>query len=154
MYTQWTCHGCSGQNTLQIGADGESRLDPSVVYLLATTTTWQASTDADTSWNFPQACHHLTWACPDLAWACPHLTWACPELDREGSGDAGHGSLHEGCVHAVWCERDFEQLAEIAASYKADWEPEAASGRRALEVFWRCPAALWGPSTANSSQVS
>ena len=103
MYTQWTCHGFSGQNTLQIGADGESRLDPSVVYLLATTTTWQVST-----------CRHrhilelfsglppldlglpplgLTWACPHLTWACPHLTWACKP--RAGPGDAGYGSLHE-----------------------------------------------------------
>ena len=35
-------------------------------------------------------------------------------------------------------------------------EPEAPSGRRVLGVFWRCPAALWGPlaSTPNPTQVS
>ena len=37
---------------------------------------------------------NLAWASPHLTWACPHWTWACPELDPEGSGDAGHGSLH------------------------------------------------------------
>ena len=37
----------------------------------------------------------------NLTWACPHWTWACPELDQEGSGDAGHGSLHpERCSFA------------------------------------------------------
>ena len=39
-------------------------------------------------------------------------------------------------------------------TYRADWEPEAASGRRALGVFWGCPAALLGPSTPNPTQVS
>ena len=39
-------------------------------------------------------------------------------------------------------------------SYRADWEPAATSGRRALGVFWRCPAVLWGPSTPNPTQVS
>ena len=39
-------------------------------------------------------------------------------------------------------------------SYRADWEPEAPSGRRVLGVFWRCPAVLWGPSTPNPTQVS
>ena len=39
MYTQWKCHECSGQNTLQIGAGEIQSLDLSVVYLLATTTT-------------------------------------------------------------------------------------------------------------------
>ena len=37
---------------------------------------------------------------------------------------------------------------------RVDWEPAAASGRRVLGVSWRCPAALWGPSTPNPSQVS
>ena len=39
-------------------------------------------------------------------------------------------------------------------AYRADWEPEASSGRRVLGVFWRCPAVLWGPSTPNPTQVS
>merc|ERR1712185_268132 len=39
-------------------------------------------------------------------------------------------------------------------TYRADWEPAATSGRRALGVFWRCPAVLWGPSTPNPTQVS
>ena len=30
------------------------------------------------------------------------------------------------------------------ATYRADWEPAATSGRHALGVFWRCPAVLWG----------
>ena len=38
--------------------------------------------------------------------------------------------------------------------YRADWEPAATSGRRALGLFWRCPAVLWGPSTPNPTQVS
>ena len=39
-------------------------------------------------------------------------------------------------------------------AYRADWEPEAASGRRALGVSWGCSAALWGPSTPNPTRVS
>ena len=42
-------------------------------------------------------------------------------------------------------------------SYRADWEPEAASGKCMTGVpgvFWRCPAVLWGPSTPNPTQVS
>ena len=38
--------------------------------------------------------------------------------------------------------------------YRADWEPTAASGRRALRVSWGFSAGLWGPSTLSSTQVS
>ena len=38
--------------------------------------------------------------------------------------------------------------------YRADWEPEATSGRRALGVFWRYSAVLWGPSTSNPTLIS
>ena len=38
--------------------------------------------------------------------------------------------------------------------YRANWEPAASSGRRALGVFWRCPAVLWGLSTPTPTQVS
>ena len=59
--------------------------------------------------------------------------------------------------------RDLSQAApvlrcsEVSSSegrYRADWEPAATSGRRALGVFWRCPAVLWGPSTPNPTQIS
>ena len=42
----------------------------------------------------------------------------------------------------------------LLAPYRADWEPEAPSGRRALSVFWRCSAVLWGSSTLNPTQIS
>ena len=42
----------------------------------------------------------------------------------------------------------------LGMPYRADWEPEAPSGRRVLGVFWRYPAVLWGPSTPNPTQVS
>ena len=35
-------------------------------------------------------------------------------------------------------------LQHTVTPYRADWEPEAASGRRALGLFWRCPAACSG----------
>ena len=38
--------------------------------------------------------------------------------------------------------------------YRADWEPATTSGRRALSVFWRYSAVLWGPSTPNPTQIS
>ena len=41
-----------------------------------------------------------------------------------------------------------------AAVYRADWEPATTSERRALSVFWRYSADLWGPSTPNPTQVS
>ena len=44
--------------------------------------------------------------------------------------------------------------ASLMHVYRADWEPAAASGRRVLGVSWGCPAALWGPSTPNSTRVS
>ena len=40
--------------------------------------------------------------------------------------------------------------------YRADWEPAATSGKCMAGVpgvFWRCPAALQGPSTHNSTWV-
>ena len=37
--------------------------------------------------------------------------------------------------------------------YRADWEPAAANGGRALGVSWGCPVVLWGPSTPNSTRV-
>ena len=43
---------------------------------------------------------------------------------------------------------------EATVTYRADWDPAAASGRRALGVFWRCPAALWGLSTPNPTHIS
>ena len=49
-----------------------------------------------------------------------------------------------------WCQRH----GRPPGPYRADWEPEAPSRRRALGVFWRCPAVLWGPSTPNPTQVS
>ena len=39
-------------------------------------------------------------------------------------------------------------------AYRADWEPEAPSGRRVLGVFWRYSAVLWGPSTRDPFQIS
>ena len=44
------------------------------------------------------------------------------------------------CAHACMC----------ACMYRADWEPEAPSGKCMAGVpgvSWRCPAVLWGPST-------
>ena len=38
--------------------------------------------------------------------------------------------------------------------YRADWEPEAPSGKCMAGVFWRCPAALQGPSTHNPALVA
>ena len=41
-------------------------------------------------------------------------------------------------------------------TYRADWEPEAPSGKCMAGVpgvFWRCPAALQGSSTHNSAWV-
>ena len=40
--------------------------------------------------------------------------------------------------------------------YRADWEPEAASGKCMAGVpgvFWRSPAVLWGPSIHNPAWV-
>ena len=40
--------------------------------------------------------------------------------------------------------------------YRADWEPEATSGKSMAGVpgvFWRCPAVLQGPSTHNPTWV-
>ena len=45
-------------------------------------------------------------------------------------------------------------MTPCAGIHRADWEPEAPSGRRALRVFWRCPAVFWGLSTPNPTQVS
>ena len=42
----------------------------------------------------------------------------------------------------------------LRRTYRADWEQAATSGRRALGVFWRYPAVLWGPSTPNPTQGS
>ena len=42
----------------------------------------------------------------------------------------------------------------VTVSYRADWEPATTSGRRALSVFWRYSAVLWGPSTPNPTQIS
>ena len=39
-------------------------------------------------------------------------------------------------------------------TYRADWELAATSRRRALGVFWRCPAVLWGLSAPSPTQVS
>ena len=50
----------------------------------------------------------------------------------------------------LWC------LTPRRPFYSADWKPAAASRRhtgRVLEVFWRCPAVLWGPSTPNPAWV-
>ena len=41
--------------------------------------------------------------------------------------------------------------------YRADWEPEAPSGKSMAGVpgvFWRCPAVLQGPSTHNPALVA
>ena len=40
------------------------------------------------------------------------------------------------------------------AKYRADWEPATTSGRRALSVFSRYSAVLWGSSTPNPTQIS
>ena len=43
-----------------------------------------------------------------------------------------------------------------AGVYRADWEPEAPSGKCMAGVpgvFWRCPAVLWGPTTHNPAWV-
>ena len=44
-----------------------------------------------------------------------------------------------------------------AGGYRADWEPEAPSGKSMAGVpgvFWRCPAVLQGPSTHNPTLVA
>ena len=35
-------------------------------------------------------------------------------------------------------------MAQADGFYRADWEPATTSGRRALSVFWRYSAVLWG----------
>ena len=42
-------------------------------------------------------------------------------------------------------------------TYRADWEPAAASGKGMAGVsgvFWRCPEVLWGPPTPNPARVA
>ena len=42
-------------------------------------------------------------------------------------------------------------------THRADWEPEATSGKCMAGVpgvFWRSPAVLWGPSTHNPALVA
>ena len=48
------------------------------------------------------------------------------------------------------------QVGACRVTYRADWEPEAPSGKCMAGVpgvFWRCPAVLQGPSTHNSTWV-
>ena len=56
------------------------------------------------------------------------------------------------CSH-VQAMRRAHLLDGAVPSYRADWEPAAASGRRALVVPWGCPAVLWGLSTANRTCI-
>ena len=47
--------------------------------------------------------------------------------------------------------------AYTVMAYRADWEPEAPSGKSIAGVpgvFWRCPAVLQGPSTHNPAWVA
>ena len=46
--------------------------------------------------------------------------------------------------------------AVVMPPYRADWEPEAPSGKCMAGVpgvFWRSPAVLWGPTTHNPTWV-
>ena len=58
------------------------------------------------------------------------------------------------CMAGVVCYSTWSSFHISWLRYRADWEPAATSGRRVLGVFWRCPAALGGPSTPNPAHFS
>ena len=66
------------------------------------------------------------------------------DLDDDDDDKWGGGDRSK---HPLWCLLSKKRRWQ----YRVDWEPEAASRRRALGVFWRCPATLWGPSTPAQS---
>ena len=90
MYMPWACDAKHRRATLIFGADGN---DPIWIPSCGLWSNNHNLTSVDRHRHILEL-SNLAWASPHLTWACPHWTWACPELDPEGSGDAGHGSLH------------------------------------------------------------
>ena len=68
-----------------------------------------------------------------------------PRLIKNRGPGAQHATRPD-CMHA-----------QFTSTYRADWEPEAPSGKCMAGVpgvFWRCPAVLQGPSTHNPTWVA
>jgi hypothetical protein len=104
---------------------------------------------------FLHACRLFLWADSSSRYFRSRIR--CQRFVRVGGRhevDRGHGRP---CFPSSNSGAPSSHLPLVIFWYRADWEPEATSGKSMAGVpgvFWRCPAVLQGPSTHNPTLVA